>query len=196
MDIMQAFCKLLSYSKFRLRAALEAKIKDAKRKAMKNIHMALLAAPGQFSSDGCCEMVFQQGRYAYDCTYNGFRELSKHFFPQIGNLRPEGEEFECAVFLSTQLEGVKYWIRNVDRKPTAFSLQTGTDRFYPDFISLLEDGRILVVEYKNSKDWDLPDNEEKRILGDLWERRSYGKGLFIMPCGKDWPAIRDKIKKA
>ena len=186
----------LSYSKFRLRAALETKMRDAKRKAMKNIHMTLLADPGQFSSDGCCEMVFQQGRYAYDWTYNGFRELPKHFFPLIGNLRPEGEEFECAVFLSTQLEGVKYWIRNVDRKPTAFSLQTGTDRFYPDFICLLEDGRILVVEYKNSKDWDLPDNEEKRILGDLWERRSTGKGLFIMPRGKDWPAIRDKIKKA
>ena len=33
----------LSYSKFRLRAALETKIKDAKRKAMKNIHTALLA---------------------------------------------------------------------------------------------------------------------------------------------------------
>jgi len=141
-------------------------------------------------------LVPLKGRYAYDWTYNGFRELPKHFFPQIGNLRPEGEEFECAVFLSTQLEGVKYGVRNVDRKPTAFPLQTGTDRFYPDFICLLEDGRIIVVEYKNSKDRDLPDNEEKRILGDLWERRSNSKVLFIMPRGRDWKAIREKIKKA
>ena len=120
--------------------------------------------------------------------------MPKHFFPQIGNLRAEGEEFDCAVFLSTQLKGVAYWIRNVERKPTAFSLQTSTDRFYPDFICLLDDGRILVVEYKNSRDWDLPDNKEKRILGELWERRSGGKGLFIMPRGKDWEAIRRKVE--
>ncbi len=34
---------------------------------------------------------------------------------------------------------------------------------------------------------------EKRQLGALWERRSAGKGLFIMPCGKDWVAICAKI---
>ena len=61
-----------------------------------------------------------------------------------------------------------------------------------DFICRMEDGRILVIEYKNSKDWDLPDNEEKRQLGELWERRSGGKGLFIMPRGKDWAVIRAK----
>jgi type III restriction enzyme len=92
------------------------------------------------------------------------------------------------------LEGVKYWVRNVERKPTAFSFQTSTDKFYPDFICQLEDGRILVVEYKNSKDWDLPDNIEKRQLGELWQKRSNGKGLFIMPRGKDWEVIRSKIK--
>jgi type III restriction enzyme len=184
----------LNYAKFRLRAALENKLRDAKRQAMKDIHQALLLKPDQFAADERCEVIFRQGRYAYDWTYNGFTELPKHFFPQIGNLRAEGEEFECAVFLSTQLGGVRYWLRNVERKPTSFSLQTSTDRFYPDFICLLEDGRILFVEYKNSRDWDLPDNVEKRQLGELWERRSNGKGLFIMPRGKDWEAIQNKCK--
>jgi len=182
----------LNYVKFRLRAALEVKLRDAKRQAMRKIHQALLIEPEQFSVDERCEIIFRQGRYAYDWTYNGFTELPKHFFPQIGNLRAEGEEFECAVFLSTQLEGTQYWLRNVERKQTSFSLQTSTDRFYPDFICLLEDQRILVIEYKNSRDWDLPDNIEKRQLGELWERRSRGKGLFIMPRGKDWDAIRRK----
>jgi type III restriction enzyme len=108
-------------------------------------------------------------------------------------LGAEGEEFDCAVFLATELEGVQYWVRNVERKPTSFSLQTATDRFYPDFICKLEDGRILVVEYKNSKDYDLPDNEEKRRLGALWEMRSGGKCLFVMPRGKDFGAIRAKL---
>ncbi len=119
----------------------------------------------------------------------------KHFFPEIGNLDDEGEEFDCVVFLSTELRGVKYWVRNVERKPSSFSLQTATDRFYPDFICKLEDGRILAVEYKNSRDYDLPDNEEKRRLGALWEMRSGGKCLFVMPRGKDFEAIKAKLAK-
>lgn len=185
----------LNYAKFRLRAALEEKIKAAKRRAMRTVHGSLLTDPAQFTSDGRCEMVFEQGRYAYDRLYAGFTDLPKHFFPQIGNLGADGEEFDCAVFLATQLDGVKFWVRNVERKPTAFSLQTASDRFYPDFLCLMEDGRILVVEYKNTKDWDLPDNQEKRQLGELWERRSAGKGLFIMPRGKDWAAIREKLRR-
>jgi type III restriction enzyme len=182
----------LNYAKFRLRAALEAKIKKAKQQAMKQVHAALLAEPDRFTADGRCELIFEQGRYAYDWTYQGFIDLPKHFFPQIGNLGNNKEELDCAIFLATQLEGVKYWVRNVERKPTAFSLQTASDRFYPDFICLLEDGRRLIVEYKNTRDWELPDNKEKRDLGELWEKRSAGKGLFIMPRGKDWAAIREK----
>lgn len=185
----------LNYAKFKLRAALEAKIKSAKDKAIKKVHQLLLSDVEQFSSSKDCMIVFEQGRYAYDWLYNGFTELPKHFFPQIGNLRAEGEEFECAVFLATRLEGVKYWVRNVERKHTSFSLQTSTDRFYPDFICKLNDGRILVVEYKSSKDWDLPDNQEKRQLGELWEKRSKGKCLFIMPRGRDFEAIKDKVRK-
>ena len=165
----------LNYAKFRLRAALEEKIKSAKRTAMRTVHGSLLTDPEQFISDGRCEMVFEQGRYAYDWLYAGFTDLPKHFFPQIGNLRADGEELDCAVFLATQLEGVKFWVRNVERKPTAFSLQTASDRFYPDFLCLLENGHILVVEYKNTRDWDLPDNQEKRQLGRTVERRSVGK---------------------
>ncbi len=183
----------LNYAKFRLRAALEEKIETAKRMAMQKIHGTLISVPAQFTSDGRCSMTFKQGYYAYDWEYKGFTDLPKHFFPKIGNLQAVGEEFECAVFLATQLEGVKCWVRNVERKPNSFSLQTATDRFYPDFLCQMEDGCILAVEYKNTRDWDLPDNHEKRQLGELWERRSNGKNLFIMPKGKDWAAIREKI---
>ncbi len=184
----------LLYSKSRLRVALENKIKDAKREALRTIHQRLLSYPQQFSSAGEAEMIFQQGKYAYDWRYNGFVELPKHFFPDIGNLHSEGEEFKCVLFIATQLEGVKYWVRNVERKSISFSLQTGTDRFYPDLICQLDDGRVLVIEYKNERDWDLPENVEKRQLGELWESRSNGKGLFIMPRGMNWETIMQKIK--
>jgi hypothetical protein len=42
---------------------------------------------------------------------------------------------------------------------------------------------------------NLPDNHEKRQLGELWEKRSKGKCLFIMPKGKDFEAIRERVKQ-
>ena len=74
-------------------------------------------------------------------------------------------------------------------------LRLRVDRFYPDFICKLKDDRILAVEYKNSRDYDLPDNEEKRRLGALWEKRSGGKCLFVMPNGKDFGDISAKVSK-
>jgi type III restriction enzyme len=85
---------------------------------------------------------------------------------------------------------VRYWVRNLERKPNAsFWLQTSTDRFYPDFVAKLEDGRILVVEYKGEDRWSNDDSKEKRALGELWAERSGGRCLFVMPKGNDWGAI-------
>ena len=103
-----------------------------------------------------------------------------------------GEEYECATFLDG-LADVKYWVRNLAKRPTAFSLQTSTDRFYPDFVCLLKDGRVLVVEYKGKDRWDGIDATEKRAVGAVWEGRSEGKCLFLMPEGKDFESIRKKI---
>lgn len=186
----------LIYAKFRLRDVLETKIGEAKRWAMQRVHQLLLLAPNEFVVNDRSHVIFEQGRYAYDWSYCGITELPKHFFPQIGNLKGNGEEFECAVFLATQLEGVKFWVRNVECKRTSFSLQTGSDRFYPDFICQMDNGAVLAVEYKNSRDWALPENVEKRRLGELWEGRSNGKCFFIMPKGKDFEGIRRKAVEA
>ena len=184
----------LEYGKFRLREALENKIAEVKRQAIKKVYQQLLLQPDAFVADDRSQITFQDGYYAFDWLYSGFVDLPKHFYPQIGNLKADGEEFECAMFLATQLEGVKFWVRNVERKRTAFSLQTSTDRFYPDFLCQLENGKILAVEYKNKRDWQLPDNLEKRQLGELWEKRSNGECLFIMPEGKDFDAIARKAR--
>jgi type III restriction enzyme len=186
----------LEYDRFRLREALENKVADIKRQALKKVHQQLLFQPDNFIANDQSQVTFQAGQYNWDWVYGdgGYVELPKHFYPQIGNLKATGEEFECAVFLATQLEGVKFWVRNVERKRTAFSLQTSTDRFYPDFLCQLENGKILAVEYKNKRDWQLPENVEKRQLGELWEKRSNGKCLFIMPEGKDFGAITQKVR--
>ena len=100
------------------------------------------------------------------------------------------------VALIDRLPEVKFWVRNLERKPLhAFWLQTSTDRFYPDFVCLLTDGRYLVVEYKGVFLWEAKDAEEKREIGELWEKRSGGSCLFIMPKGPNFGAIRAKLSQ-
>jgi type III restriction enzyme len=51
---------------------------------------------------------------------------------------------------------------------------------------------VLVVEYKGEHLFK--EAEEKRAVGAVWEGRSGGKCLFVMPEGKDLAAITNKIK--
>ena len=76
---------------------------------------------------------------------------------------------------------------NLSNKSTSFRLQTSRQWFYPDFICLLTDGRILAVEYKGKHLWD--DAEEKRAVGAVWESRSKGRCLFVMPTDGDFGVI-------
>lgn len=83
---------------------------------------------------------------------------------------------------------VKHWVRNVDRTPWSYWLPTSTDRFYPDFIAELNDGRVLVVEYKGADRADTPDSREKRNIGERLQEVSGGQVLFWWavdaPAGK------------
>jgi type III restriction enzyme len=83
-------------------------------------------------------------------------------------------------------------VRNLANRATSFRLQTSKHWFYPDFICQLTDGRILVVEYKGEHLFK--DAEEKRAVGAVWESRSGGKCLFVMPEGSDLATIEKKIR--
>ena len=71
------------------------------------------------------------------------------------------------------------------RSQTSFWLPTSTDRFYPDFVALLQDGRIFVLEYKGADRVDTGDTKEKTNIGQLWADKSAGKGVFLMAQLKD-----------
>ena len=58
---------------------------------------------------------------------------------------------------------------------------------------MLDDGRVLVVEYKGAHLWGAPDAGEKRKVGELWADRSQGHCLFVMPKGPDWDTIVAKV---
>lgn len=180
----------LAYRKARLRDALAARINAARAAGHKQRFLDLLKDEARLSADDRLQCVFVSGRYAWDWQYNGYVELPKHFFPQIGNLKSQGEEFECANFIANELKGVKDWIRNVERKPGAFSLPTSKHRFYPDFLVRMENGHILVVEYKGAHLYDDRDQAEKRRIGELWARRAGAKFRFVMPKQRGWDQIR------
>ena len=123
--------------------------------------------------------------YPAHTLYTGKYRFAKHFYPVVGDLEPSGEEFECALALDAQ-SGLKHWVRNLDSQETASMwLQTRTDKFYPDFVAELLDGRIFMVEYKGAHLMNNPDSEEKRLLGEVWESKSNGRALFLMAVKKD-----------
>lgn len=127
--------------------------------------------------------AFTDGMYWDQRRYRGRWKPRRHFLgpenvPAFDGAE-DGEELGCAQAIDS-LPGLKFWVRNVARHPNSFWLPTSTDKFYPDFVAQMNDGRLLVVEYKGGHIASGDDTNEKRTIGQLWERRSGGKGLFIV----------------
>jgi type III restriction enzyme len=184
----------LAYRKYRLRGAVERKLAAGLTLAKQGVFNELLGDETRFETSAGKSLVIRQGRYAYDTPYTGLIRLKRHFFPVIGNLKDRGEEFDCAEYIANQLPDVAWWIRNVERKPSAFSLQTASDKFYPDFLIGLENGGIIAVEYKGSHISDNADSREKKRIGQLWERRSKNCAFAWVEQG-DWNAIREAVAR-
>lgn len=181
--------------RFILRRIAEEKLKGYRRNTRARVHQELLF-------DENADIVVTSDRaFAYGAEYPmrfvcpSSDAFSKHYYPKVGDLEDKGEEFVCAQFID-QMEEVEFWVRNLDRQPAlSFWLQTSTDKFYPDFVCKLKDGRHLVVEYKGADRWSNDDSKEKRRLGELWALKSNGTCLFVMPKGKDWGAIESAIQE-
>lgn len=191
-DSREISVEQLARHKFRLRNTIEAKINEHRQLHQQRAYQRFLFGDSvqniEVSPDLC--LSFSEQKYSPNWYYEGGYSFQKHYFPFIGELKPEGEEFKCAVFLD-ELPQVSFWVRNLERRPDlSFWLQTSTDRFYPDFVAMLNDGRFLVVEYKGEDRWSNDDSREKRAVGELWGERSGGQCLFIMPKGTDWSAIK------
>jgi type III restriction enzyme len=179
----------LAYRKFRLRGALERKIVAGLTLAKQQVFNDLFADPEAFSVRNEHHVVFENGRYGYDTPYTGLIPLKRHFFPVIGNLKDTGAEFKCAEYIANQLDGVAWWVRNVEKKPHSFWLQTASDKFYPDFIVQMQNGLTLVVEYKGGHIADGSDSQEKKRIGELWAARSEGRCKFVWVEQAQWQLI-------
>lgn len=129
------------------------------------------------------EVVFsfprKLGIYPAPSNYDGRLALNKHYYTNIGAMGIE--EANCAAIIDAH-PNVKYWVRNLTRGEYAFRMPMATRGFYPDFVVMLKDERIAIVEYKGAD--RLPeekrDSAEKETIGKLWAARSNGKCVFEM----------------
>lgn len=183
--------------KFLLARKLGNKIKAFRQQERESVYQQELFGP-----EAAPEVSFEQsfafteGMYEGTPKYRGRYRLNKHFLgadnvPAFDGVEG-GEEEQCA-FIIDGLPGVKYWLRNVSQHPQSFWLPTASDKFYPDFVVQLGDGRLLVVEYKGADRIDNEDSREKALIGERWAKVSEGRGLFAMVTTRDGPG---EVRKA
>jgi type III restriction enzyme len=176
------FEKLVQH-RFRLREAVRQKIDDHRVRAIRDAYQTCLfgdvtlieASPALLFS-------FQADRYPANRFYSGPKTFEKHFYDRPADMNTE--EADCAVVID-QSNRVKHWVKNVESYPAlSYWLQTSSDKFYPDFVAELTDGRRLLVEYKGGHLIENRDTAEKNDVGQLWEARSNGTCIFRL-VGKD-----------
>jgi type III restriction enzyme len=189
----------LAFDRFRLRQAIEGRIKQRRDFERRQAYQQYLALGSSLAVSDSYAIHFKNIAYEPSWVFDGAFTFHKHYYgPKPGELRERtasgdlGEEFLCAQFLDSKAEGIKFWVRNLAKRPGSFRLQTHTDWFYPDFVCQLEDGRILVVEYKGGHLLDSSDAQEKRDIGNLWAARSNGRCLFAMPSNSHFDEIVQK----
>lgn len=179
--------EVLARRKFELSKALERRMDELRAKwRNEKFQESLFGTDSTVATRPEHAMVLDPDRYYPHLTYSGAHRFAKHFAPVVGDLN--GEEVACALHLDG-LPQVKRWARNLERTVDSFWLQTSTDRFYPDFIAELNDGRILAIEYKGGNLMTNDDSKEKRLLGEAWAARSGGKCLFLMVTNKVFTPI-------
>ena len=173
-------------TRFVLEKALREKIAAYRQKAYdRGYQRALFDNPQNVETSFDYAFAFDPDNYPARWHYSGRYKFSRHYYPLVGEMKAEGEEFECARAIDHN-PFIQCWVRNLSgQQDFSFKLPTSTDYFYPDFVALLKDGRVLVIEYKGEVYKTNDDSKEKRNLGELWAERSGGKALFLMAVEQD-----------
>ena len=174
-------------AKFVLGRKLVESIKSLKEREAKKSYQRFLFAPeakADISFDDA--FTFFDGMYDGQKPYRGKFKFKKHYLEIVPEIDggDKGEEFQCAGAFE-RIPEVKYWLRNISRHPASFKLPLAQGWTYPDFVAELNDGRLLVVEYKGAHLLNSAETKEKKLIGELWEKKMGGKGLYIMAVKDD-----------
>jgi len=102
--------------RFELAHAVREFINDLRKEHKSQAWQALFAEDAdQFAFSADLNLVFDEQRYKYNQIYSGSRAFNKHYFDIVGDLKAEGEEYECACYLDRHLD-IYRWIRNTERQ--------------------------------------------------------------------------------
>jgi type III restriction enzyme len=197
-DIRKIPLANLMIAKYALLNKLLSKITNA-RQQVKNKAFELFQTETRKALDYNNPFKFTENMYDGELFYNGNYQFTKHF---LGNNKiplidggETGEEFQCAKVIDAEPQ-VQFWLRNVARHHASFKLPTSTDFFYPDFIALLNDGRVLVIEYKGAHLAETPDTKEKTNIGEIWSKLSKGNALFLLAViKKGGKSLQEQLKE-
>jgi type III restriction enzyme len=185
----------LDQEKFRLCNAIADKIRkhreEHRHSAFTQLLLPVEGEDSDFEVDPAIYFELSEDQYAPNQYYSGSYKFKKHHFTKIGDFDTD-EECDCGWFID-QMEEVDTWIRNVPRKEGSLFFPTPGDRFYPDFVVRLKDGRFLLVEYKGKHLWDSAADD--RLVGDLWADSSKGSCVFVMVTNRKWTTITAAIQK-
>lgn len=184
----------LIHDKYRLRQALSAKIDEHRREVREEAFTQLLFEASPLEVTPELLFTYDPNAYPINRAYPRPQEFAKHYYPAVGDFDTQ-EEYNCALHIESMPE-IERWVRNPVRSSKAFWLQTSTDKFYPDFVCRLRDGRFLVVEYKGAVYSTTDDSREKNTIGEVWEKRSNGRCLFLMVSDRNYQALRAKLTAA
>lgn len=169
-------------TKFILKDAIREKIVEYKHRAEQSGMQKTMFDTGVKGQTDFNYSIDYTGKYYVPTTAYRGTAFNKHYFAQVGDMNKE--EVECARIIDN-LPEIEYWVRNIEKHSYSFFLPMANSNFYPDFVALLNDGRVLVVEYKGEHLATNIDSENKRLIGQLWEKSSNGKCLFLMATKKD-----------
>jgi len=185
-------------AKYPLIAAIKQKIAIYRNETLKKGYQDTLFADNEkleVSFDH--SFSFKIDAYCPTSYYRGHWRPNNHFYDTVGAF-DSGEECSCAQVIDS-LPQVRYWVRNLSYGEDAFWLPRPTGRFYPDFLALLKDDRLLVVEYKGDHLLNDGRTLEANNIGELWEEKCEGKGLYLMVVKEDvmnrnmWDQVLAKI---
>lgn len=186
----------VNQQKFVIRSLIERQVRDLRAKAVSAAFQQALFDDKRAVVGDAYHFEFHPQGYApsryYDGRFGHF-DFRKHYYGQIGDF-DSSEEFACACWLDTEAQKgrIKFWVRNlVRREGSSFFLQKADGRFYPDFVCVLPDGKILVVEYKGGNGW--AGAADDRVIGGLWAELSGGKCGFVMVKDKQWGEIEKAL---
>lgn len=178
-------------TKFLLAKAVNERISKYRKEALKKGYQAQLFDSGKVETQMEHSFEFCPN-YPVSLKYEGSHRFNKHYYPFVGQMNKE--EADCALAIDSNQQ-VKCWIRNIERSAHSFSLPTSTDRFYPDFVGVLNDGRVFAIEYKGEHLISADDAQEKENIGKLWAESSKKKCLFAMVTKVNYQADLNDLFK-